>query len=100
MHDRSSLSASDRFRFNVFWFAAYNRFDFAFHQYQKGRLDPQLWAKLDYEIPLYLSLPGALSWWKQDKVRFSEQFAAYVDTRIAEFEMPDAFPSIRQPHED
>ena len=37
MFDRENLSDSDRFRFNVFWFAAYNRFDFAYHQFTRGR---------------------------------------------------------------
>ncbi|MEQ8693873.1 MAG: hypothetical protein RIC85_00900 [Gammaproteobacteria bacterium] len=90
----SELSDSDQFRFNVFWFAAYNRFDFAYHQYSRGRLDPELWEKMDYEIPLYLSLPGSRAWWERDKPRFSKKFVAYVEKRLLEFEAPQAIPTI------
>jgi len=94
MISRNDLSDSDQFRFNVFWFAAYNRFDFAYHQYSRGRLDPELWEKMDYEIPLYLSLPGANDWWQQDKPRFSKKFVMYVEKRLVEFEVPESIPTI------
>ena len=94
MVEPSELSATDQFRFNVFWFAAYNRFDFAYHQFIRGRLDPELWEKMDYEIPLYLNLPGSRAWWERDKPRFSKKFVAYVEKRLSEFEPPEAIPTI------
>jgi hypothetical protein len=94
MADPSALSDSDQFRFNLFWFAAYNRFDFAYHQYSRGRLDPELWEKMDYEIPLYLSLPGSHAWWERDKPRFSRKFVEYVEKRLSEFQRPESVPTL------
>ena len=85
MFDRDGLSESDRFRFNVFFYAAFNRYDFAYHQYKSGRLDEKFWEKIDFEIPIWLKLPGPAAWWTQDKSRLSREFVSYVDGRVGAF---------------
>ena len=94
LFDREGLSDADKFRFNVFFFAALNRFDFAYHQYKSNRLEEKFWEKMAAEIPIWLNLPGGADWWAQDKSRFSPEFVAYVEKRCAGFKMPDLIPTV------
>ena len=84
----------DQVRFGTFCFSIFNQYDFAYHQYLTGKLDPTVWKKMDYEMPLFLGLSGSNSWWQKDKQRFSAEFASYIDKRIAELERPDVMPTL------
>ena len=67
MQDFSALPEEERFRFGLMYFSFFNKYDFAYHQYLDGRLDEKHWAKMDFEIPLFVSLPGNRAWWERDK---------------------------------
>ena len=81
--DPDALSDDERLQFNTFYFAYYNQFDLAYHQYKQGQLDEVMWKKMEYEMPIYLSLPGLRRWWESDKVRMSAEFVAYLEDRVA-----------------
>ncbi len=92
--NHSDLTEYEQFRFNTLFFAAYSQFDFAYRRYQAGKLDATSWQKMEYEIPLYLHLPGARTWWEQDKTRFTKEFVSFVDRSIAQFEPPEVIPTM------
>jgi hypothetical protein len=92
--DYKGLSADEQWRFGCLVFSVVNQYDFAYHQYMDGQLEETFWKRIDYELPLFLALPGGRDWWEKDKSRFSTTFVKYLDTRIAEFEMPDVLPTL------
>ena len=96
--DYNQLSEDDQFRFGTLFFSIFNQYDFAYHQFLTDQLEGKFWKKMDYEMPLFLSLDGGHAWWDKDKSRFSSDFVAYMDARIADFVMPDVVPTLgRQP---
>jgi hypothetical protein len=92
--DRNSLKGHEQLRFNTLLFGIYNQFDFAFRRHSEGKLEEASWIKIKYEIPLYLHLPGWLSWWHQDKARFSAEFVAFVDNELSVFQSPSTVPTM------
>jgi len=92
--DRDSLTEHEQLRFNTLLFAIYNQFDFAYRRHREGKLEDASWKKIKYEIPVYLHLPGWLSWWHQDKIRFSAEFVAFVDKELSEFQPPSSIPTM------
>lgn len=90
-----SLTGTERLRFNTWFFAYYNHFDFAYHQYIAGQLDEVMWQKMAFEMPLYVSsLPGVTEWWSKDKARMSKEFVAYMDERMANIDPSSSLPTI------
>jgi len=92
--NHSELNEYEQFRFNALFFAVYSQFDFAYRRYKSGKLDEISWKKMEYEIPLYLHLPGANEWWEQDKSRFTDEFQSFVDEEIVRFNPPDQIPTM------
>ena len=91
---RNELTPDQQLRFSSFFYSAYSMFDFAYNQYITGQLEEHVWKRLDFEIPLFLSLPGTPAWWAQDKPRFSAEFVQYVDRRLAAFVPPATIPTV------
>jgi len=92
--DRDSLPSLDQIRFNAWYFAYYNHFDNAFHQYRMGQLEESIWQKMEYEMPLFISsLPGARAWWEEDKARMSQDFREWLDAKLAEGAPIDELPT-------
>ena len=91
--DLESLSENEQLRFNTFFFAAYNQFDFAYRRHSAGKLDDDSWKKMEFEIPTFLHLPGPRTWWERDKERFSPQFVAFVEQKLAEYVAPEEIPT-------
>ncbi|MGR8947693.1 MAG: hypothetical protein ACU84Q_06570 [Gammaproteobacteria bacterium] len=94
IYDRESLTSEEQFRFNTYFFGYVNRVEYAYDQYKSKGLEEKAWRKLERELPIFLSLPGASAWWRQDKIRFSEEFVQYLDERIAEKGAVDAVPTV------
>ena len=92
--DRDSLAEHEQLRFNTLLFAIYNQFDFAYRRHLAGKLEDASWKKIKYEIPVFLNLPGWLSWWHQDKSRFSSEFVTFVDKLLSEFQPPSRIPTM------
>jgi hypothetical protein len=91
--DYNGLSVDEQWRFGCLVFFVLNQYDFAYHQFVGGQLEETFWKRMDYELPLFLGLPGGREWWEKDKPRLSKEFAEYLDTRIAEFPRPDVLPT-------
>jgi hypothetical protein len=92
MQNFAALTGDEQFQYGMLAFSILNRYDFAYHQYLDGELDEKHWGKIDYELPLFMSLPGMQAWWANDKVRFSKEFVSYVEKRVAEFVLPQEIP--------
>jgi hypothetical protein len=58
-----------------------------------GLLDDDVWAKFDYETPLWLQVPAAAKWYGGDKGLFSSGFQEYLEKRLVETEKPDVMPT-------
>ena len=78
------LPPAQQLRFGAYMFALFANYDFAYHQYLAGKIEPVFWANMEYEMPVFINLPGAREWWDRDKVRFSEAFAKFMDERMTE----------------
>ena len=93
--DPESISESERLRLNVRWIALYHHLDGAYHMHKAGQLNVEIWAKFDFEAPLWIStLPWCRSWYETDKQRLSPSFRAYLDARLLEMETPDVIPTV------
>lgn len=49
-------------------------------QYQKGALDPGVWAGWEYLMTGYLQSPGGQAYWEHRQLAFSEDFRSYIDS--------------------
>ncbi len=95
------LRPEEQLRFNTFWLGAYSQFDYAYTRYREGDLDADVWKRIEYEISVFLGLPGVAAWWSQDKRRFSDAFVQFVDRAVAETRTPSVIPTIGgQPRSD
>jgi len=93
-YDRDSLNEYEQFRFNTFLIGAYMQYDFAYLQFLGGQLEPETWKRMEFEIVLYVSIPGGAAWWEQDKSRLSTQFVEFIDAKRANFELPTSIPTL------
>jgi len=48
-------------------------------QYQKGALDPGVWAGWEFLMTGYIQSPGGQAYWEHRRGAFSADFGAYVD---------------------
>jgi hypothetical protein len=95
MFDYDALTKEEQFQLNLLFYSIYNQYDFAYHQYLSGLLDDTFFSKMDFEAPLYLTLPGMVKWWENDKGRMSKEFVAYVEKRVADgIEVPKSIPTL------
>ncbi len=95
--NREVLEPHERLRFNTFFFGVYNQYDFAYHQHAAGRLEADVWDRMEREITTFLGNAAQAEWWAQDKTRFSTEFVAFVDRRLAEATPLDAVPTLGAP---
>ena len=93
LQDYNQLSEDEQVRFGALCFSAFNRYGFAFHQFQTGQLEEKFWNNMEYELSVFLSLPGGGEWWNQDKPRFLPEFVTYIDGMVEDFAMPDSLLS-------
>ena len=94
-YEFGSLSDEEKMRFSTWFFAYYNHFDFAYHQFKNGQIEEAMWRKMVYEMPLYVNgLPGVKEWWSRDKARFSQEFVAYLEDRMSNMEPSSELPTI------
>ncbi|MGR8948212.1 MAG: hypothetical protein ACU84Q_09215 [Gammaproteobacteria bacterium] len=94
IYDSGELKSPERLRFNGYLFSYYNQVDYAYEIFRAGDLDERTWNKISKEIPAYIGSPGGRKWWSQDRVRFSPEFASYVDNVLDESEPPEMIPSV------
>lgn len=92
MIDFAGLDEAQKFRFGALFFSFFVKYDFAYHQYLAKRLDQEFWDRMNYEISVFMSLPGAFEWWERDKKRLSGQFVSYVDSLIASHSPTESIP--------
>ena len=89
-----TLAPTDRLRMNAYMYSVYSQIDMAYHQYRAGQLEERVWQRWDYEIPVFLGVPGFAMWWTQDKQRFSSDFVRYVYERLAAAPPPETVPTV------
>jgi hypothetical protein len=94
MLDYDTLPEDEKFRFAIIFFSFLNKYDFSYHEYKAGRIEEVIWGKIKYDITVFMKLPGAHSWWQNDKERFSREFISYVDGLVAESQAPAFIPSL------
>ena len=73
------LSDDEKWQFSLMFFSIFNQYDFAYHQYLEGKLDPAFFERLSEDTARYMALPGMASWWAQDKERLSKEFVEFID---------------------
>ncbi len=83
MNLEGELSASERVRFGSFLYAALAGFQAGYYNYRKGFADPGAWQGHESDMIQTMSSPGARAWWPRARMRFSPQFAEYVDGILA-----------------
>ncbi len=93
LHDYNQLSEDEQVRCGGLCFSAFNRYGFAYHQFRTGQLEEKFWNSIEYELSVFLSLPGGSEWWNKDKPRFLPEFVTHIDRMLKDFAMPDAVPS-------
>jgi len=97
-YNRSSLTDDEQLRYNMWLFSLFNQYDFAFHQFRAGELDENIWGKLEYEVPQWISsLPGVREWWDQDKIRMSKDFVDYIEKKVSDSAGSQSLPTMPQP---
>ena len=82
------LSEEERFLFSCYMLSIYNQFELAYHEYQKGNVPAEIWGKYEYEIPIWLSLPGGGDWYEQDRGRYSAAFQEYIANALDSYAAP------------
>ena len=88
------LPGNQQMQFNAFMVGFFLQNDFAYHQYLNHQLEPKMWRRMEDDIPTFLTIPGQAKWWNQDKQRFTPEFVAFVDRKLAAYEPPDVLPTM------
>ena len=88
-----SLSPGEWHRCSSYLVGFYVQVDFAYHQHLAGRLDESVWNRMADEIPLFFTR-GMKRWWEQDKPRFSPEFVAFVEEKIANESPREIVPTL------
>ena len=94
IYNRNTLTPTERLQFNTYCYGYYNQIDFIFEQYSNGQVSERTWRKIEKELPVWVSFPGGREWWSEDKQRFSPEFIAFLDRKVAEFDAPSVLPTI------
>jgi len=92
----SGLSEVDQLQLSAQMMALYHQFDLAYHQYNAGHLEEEIWKKFEYEIPIWISIPLAKEWFERDKARLSKSFVKFVESKVAEVDIV-AVPTLGRP---
>jgi hypothetical protein len=94
INNPESLKDYEQLKFNSSFLALYVQYDFAYRQFLRGELEPATWTRMEFEILVFLRMPGGAAWWKQDKARMSPEFVKFIDDHLDKFELPDTLPTI------
>ena len=80
---REGLEPHSQLRFNVWLVGLWSHVELAYFQYSEEQLDERIWKRMEDEIETFLTLPGTMAWWTNDKTRFSPDFVELVDRKLA-----------------
>jgi hypothetical protein len=95
--DRSLLTDVERLRFNTYLYGYYNQADFAYEQSLEGQVASTTWARIERDLPIWISLPGVRAWWDEDKTRLSDGFVAFLEKKVEEMEALENIPTLGIP---
>ena len=95
--DFDALSGSEKIRFGGLVFSTFNRYSFAYYQYLRGDLEEVFWKVIEQEMAVFLTLPGARTWWERDKSRFIPEFVAHLDKLVGQQNAGDRNLSFTEP---
>jgi len=91
--DPQALSDAERLQVNAQFIGLMQHMDGAFHMHKAGLLDDEIWAKFEYELPIWLHIPMIREWYDSDRYRLSKSFQKYLDERLSETEAPPVIPA-------
>ena len=94
LYDPGSLEDYEKLRLNSALLGFYVQYDFAYRQFLKGELDATTWERMEFEMIVFLKMPGGADWWAQDKKRLSPPFVKFIEERLAKFEIPETLPTL------
>jgi hypothetical protein len=77
--DPSKLDAREHARFIELCFSLFRMFEDAHYQFQKGALDPDVWAGYEKLYAAYAKAPGFRAYWEHRKQTFRPEFQAFID---------------------
>ncbi len=83
MSANSDLTVAERVRFGSFVYAALAGFQAGYYNYRKGFADSGAWQGHEGDLRETMRGPGARAWWPRIRMRFSPEFAKYVDEILA-----------------
>ena len=77
--DFDSLSESEALQFVAGVHGIFRVFEEAYHQYQAGRLDSNLWAGMNRQYASYLAASAFQRYWVMRGYQYSQDFQNYVN---------------------
>ena len=84
--DYSSMSDTEKLRFDFGWLSAFRVYDSMYYQVQSGTGETELFQTELATLKWFFSYPGARDWWRSQKFALSPGFREYVDKAVAEME--------------
>jgi len=94
LYDPDALEDYEQLKMNSLFLGGYVQYDFAYRQYIKGQLEPDTWERMEFEMLLFIQMPGGAKWWEQDKSRLSPQFVTFIEDKLSKFQMPGTIPTV------
>jgi len=79
----SSLSPSDRLRFNIFLHYQYRAYENAHFQTVHGVVDPSIWNGLTHYMSFTKGTPGHIEFWNNRKQIFNPSFQRFFEDEVA-----------------
>jgi len=83
--DSTKLGEKEQARFIELCFSFFRMFEDAHYQFQKGALDPDVWAGYAKLYAAYAKAPGFQAYWRKRKETFRPEFQEFIDG----YESPD-----------
>ena len=81
--DFESLPNADRIRCAALFMKMVRVTEQQYLHTKKGNIDPLFFESSDRSLIEWLRLPGAQQWWERHRPFFSDEFRAFLDTRVS-----------------